>query len=129
MKISIDFDNCLSTLEVQNVAKELISQGHEVFILTSRFDTIKRLQHPELHSNADLYKIAEEVGIKPINICFTNQELKAKHLFKSGIDIHVDDDKSTLIHIRDSSTTKGFNCTDVNFKTDLYNYINLAQEF
>ena len=76
MRISIDFDSCLSQPKVQELAKQLITQGHDVFILTSRFDSVRRLKFPDLASNEDLYQIAEEVGIKPHRIAFTNQQKK-----------------------------------------------------
>ena len=37
MKVSFDFDGTLSRKDVQKLAKELVSEGHEVWIVTSRF--------------------------------------------------------------------------------------------
>jgi len=37
MKVSFDFDGTLSKKDVQKFAKELVEEGHEVWIVTSRF--------------------------------------------------------------------------------------------
>ena len=37
MKVSFDFDHTLSRKDVQTFAKELVNEGHEVWIVTSRF--------------------------------------------------------------------------------------------
>ena len=46
--------------------------------LTSRFDRIRRLKFKDLKTNDDIYQTAEEVGVKPSRIAFTNQEKKLK---------------------------------------------------
>jgi len=37
-KVSFDFDSTLSRKDVQDFAKKLVSEGYEVWIVTSRFD-------------------------------------------------------------------------------------------
>jgi hypothetical protein len=37
MKISFDFDGTLEFTEVQEVAKELIEQGHDVFYINIKY--------------------------------------------------------------------------------------------
>ena len=50
-----------------------ISPGCQVYILTSRFDCIRRLKFNDLKQNDDIYQTAWEVGVKPSRIAFKNQ--------------------------------------------------------
>ena len=87
MKISFDFDSTLSTRKMQSIADDFISRGHEVHIVTSRFDK----NNTVIYTNEDLFKIADKVGISRENITFTNQNDKVGYL--EGFDIHFDDDE------------------------------------
>ena len=44
MKVGFDFDSTLSRKDVQEFAKELVNDGHEVWIVTSRFDDETAMQ-------------------------------------------------------------------------------------
>ena len=44
IKITFDYDGCLSQPKIQELAKKCISLGCQVYILTSRFDCIRRLK-------------------------------------------------------------------------------------
>ena len=37
MKISFDFDDTLTHIDVQNCARKLMSDGHTIYILTARY--------------------------------------------------------------------------------------------
>ena len=78
IKITFDYDGCLSQPKIQELAKKCISLGFQVYILTSRFDCVRRLKFNDLKPNDDIYQTAEEVGVKPSRIAFTNQEKKLK---------------------------------------------------
>lgn len=128
--ISFDYDKCLSEPNIQKIAKKVVSLGHEVFVLTSRNDGIKRLDYiAEWGSNECVFKDAEEVGIKPHHICFTNQNDKYKYLIGTKIQIHVDDDRSTFVNINRNTKVKCFDCTLKSFEQDLMEYIEATQNF
>ena len=129
MKISFDFDSTLTQEKIQQVAVALIKRNFEVWIVTSRFDNLQRLKFPDLKSNKDLYDLAQEIGIKPINIGFTNQQPKWILLNNSGIQVHVDDDLGELKSLAYYGIVKGFNCNSERFKEDLENYIEAIENF
>lgn len=87
MKVSFDFDSTLTTEPMQKLCKLYLLKGLDVYITTSRFEYAGE---STLYKNADLYKLAEELGIKFENIRFTN--MQQKYLFLEGFDIHYDDD-------------------------------------
>ena len=62
MRITIDFDDTLTKPHIQELAKKLVKR-HEVYILTSRLDSLYSKAHRHLHSNDDIYDVAEKVGI------------------------------------------------------------------
>lgn len=89
-KVSFDFDSTLSTKEVQEFAKELISKDIEVHIVTSRFEN-----HPKNKSfnNDDVFSIAKSIGISVCNIHFMNMVDKFEFFEKnSDFLFHLDDD-------------------------------------
>lgn len=87
MKISFDYDGTLRYKEVYDMAEELIREGHDVCILTTRYSDVSRYL-PEGASNDDLYDTAKRLGIKVIH---TEYEFKVGHIDKYEIDIHIDD--------------------------------------
>ena len=129
IKITFDYDGCLSLPHVQNIAKNCISLGCQVFILTSRFDCIRRLKFNDLKPNDDIYQTAEEVGVKPSRIAFTNQEKKWIHLLDTGVHIHIDDDLQVIKDLDFYKNVKGFNSNDKNLEEKLFDYIEAIQEF
>lgn len=82
MKISFDFDSTLSKTKVQNIAKRLMTENHEIVITTSRIKS---------YDNADLYSVADSLGIT--DITFTNAENKVEYLLRNNVDMHIDDDR------------------------------------
>ena len=93
MKISFDFDSTLTEVINQKLAKKFISEGHEVWITTSRLssDHGRSKGWPWIITqNETLFKLAEEIGIPEDKIKFTEGEHKWKSLYT--FDIHFDDD-------------------------------------
>ena len=102
MKVSFDFDSTLSRKDVQSFAKELVSEGHEVWIVTSRFDDEtgkEKNWHWILGQNQKLFDVADECGIKRENIKFTCMESKSIFLKDKGFVFHLDDDDIELMDI------------------------------
>ena len=105
MKLSFDFDNTISRKDVQEFTKRLIDDGHEVWIVTSRFDDVEGLTNnwnwiPT--QNLKLFKVAQELGIPESRIKFTNMIPKIDFLLGKGFAFHLDDDESELFDILES---------------------------
>jgi hypothetical protein len=90
MRVSFDFDNTISEVKMQELAKKYLELGTDVFITTSRASKIKNAPLP----NKDLFDVAESLGIKKENIKFT--EYEDKYLFVKDFDVHYDDDEMEI---------------------------------
>jgi hypothetical protein len=113
MKVSFDFDSTLSRKDVQEFAKKLVDEGHEVWIVTSRFDdesAMKKNWHWIKGQNQRVFDVAEFCGIKSEHIKFTCMESKSHFLKDKGFVFHVDDDTIELMDILES----GDKCFPVN---------------
>jgi len=102
MKVSFDFDSTLSRKDVQEFAKELVNDGYEVWIVTSRFDdesAMKKNWHWIKGQNQKLFDVAEDCGIRLENIHFTCMESKSIFLKDKGFIFHLDDDDIELMDI------------------------------
>lgn len=111
MKVSFDFDSTLDRKDVQQFAKELVKEGHEVWITTSRISneqskleytcnyTLDRI----FKSNKKLFRVADNVGIKREHITFCNFLDKINFIMERGFAFHLDDDVDELIAIMDSN--------------------------
>lgn len=130
LNISFDFDQCLSEEHIQEVAKKTIALGFNVFIVTSRMDGIKRLDFADKWGdNSIVYLIAKLVGIQNHHIGFTNQIAKHLYLMNTEINVHIDDDKTTIKNINKTTDVKCFDCTLPSFENDFFEYLQLATEF
>lgn len=113
MKISFDFDNTLSRHSVQEFATKLVYEGHEVWIVTSRYSeegAPEKLKNNVRESNVDVFEVAEDCGIDLNHIHFTNLGFKVDFLADNNFIFHVDDDVSELFEIRNHETT----CVPIN---------------
>ena len=122
MRITIDFDDTLTKPHIQELAKKLV-KNHEVYILTSRLDSLYRKAYKNLHSNDDIYDVAEKVGIKPQNVVFTNQASKLEHIHRGRVGIHIDDNEAELKNISALSSCKGFSSLDEEVEKDVLEYL------
>lgn len=103
-KIAIDFDDTLSTHEVQRLASKLIKDGHDVHIVTSRVCN-KLSQNPSW--NDDLFFTAEVLSIPMENIHFCNLSPKWKFFRDNDdFDFHIDDDPEEVDEINKNCKTK-----------------------
>ena len=116
MKVSFDFDSTLSRKDVQTFAKELVSEGHEVWIVTSRFSDEagkEKNWHWILGQNQRLFDVAEDCGIKKENIYFTCMESKSVFLEGKDFVFHLDDDDIELMDILERNRYSGDKCFPV----------------
>ena len=116
MKVSFDFDHTLSRKDVQSFAKELVDEGHEVWIVTSRFSD-EAAKEKKWHwiegQNQKLFDVAQDCGIKKENIQFTCMESKSYFLSGKGFIFHLDDDDIELMDIFESNKFDQSKCFPV----------------
>lgn len=87
-RVSIDYDDTLSTQRGKDLARRLIKEGKELVIVTRRRDS-------ELN---DVKRVAKEVGIK--KIYNTNGRLKWMKLKELGIQRHIDNSEEEIQAIK-----------------------------
>jgi len=121
MKVSFDFDGTLSKFGIQEFAKELITQGIEVWIVTSRWPDTP--QHRVL--NDDLFEVADELGIYRERIVFTCYEHKADYFLKHpNFVFHLDDDWIEIKVMEEKCKVKGISVFgNVDWKEQALNLI------
>ena len=129
MKISFDYDHCLTQKRIQEAAITLVNKGYEVWIVTSRFDNLKRLEYPDLKTNEDVFETAKQLKIPTHRIGFTNQEPKWISLNKGKFSIHIDDDKEALKGLEYYGVVKGIDCNAENFEERLAEMIKAIENF
>lgn len=107
-KVSIDFDDTLSTPQGQALAKRLISQGKDVYIITRR--------QSQLY-NA-VYDVADKLGIPRSKVYFTNGRMKWELIKKLGIGTHYDNNQNEIDLINKNTETKGMKFAAADSYTD-----------
>lgn len=113
MKVSFDFDATLSRKDVQSFAKKMVDSGHEVWIVTSRFDDETITNKGFIWAkdqNKILFEVADKCGISRENIKFTCMEPKVDFLIGKEFAFHLDDDDIELMDILESKDS----CKPVN---------------
>lgn len=104
MKVSFDFDSTLDRIDVQEFAHNLIKNGVEVWICTSRFSPENAHRKDW---NDDLFAVASKVGIPKDRVIFTNMANKSEVIKDMGFIWHLDDDWIELDFINADTKTKG----------------------
>jgi len=95
-KVSMDFDKTMSKPHVQEYAKQLLDQGHEVWVVTARYDEC----HIHLYNRTewteagqqDLWDVVDGLGIPRHHVRFMNMEPKYTYLDRTHFVWHLDDD-------------------------------------
>ena len=113
MKVSFDFDGTLEICSVQEYASELLKEGIEVWVVTSRFGDQELYQKffqtttkVDLTNN-DLRSITDKIGIPEERIHFTNMRDKWEFIENRGFVWHLDDDWIENEMINSRTLTKG----------------------
>ena len=89
-KISIDYDDTLSTDRGKKLAKQLIGMGHDLYIVTRR----------QSSDSAEVYRVADLLGIDKDKVKFTNGKLKWETIKRLGIQKHIDNNEDELKAIK-----------------------------
>lgn len=126
IRVSFDFDGSIGQkLHLQEYAKELISRGFEVWIVTARYDTTERytedfkVKYKILDIEAEhkhLYDIASECGIQRDHIQFMNMALKSEFFKDNDFLWHLDDDQFECNDINKNTNTVAIQCNSSNWK-------------
>jgi hypothetical protein len=96
-KVSIDFDDTLSTPRGQALAKRLMSEGKIVYIITRRQST----------EGLAVYAMADKLGIPHSRVYFTNGKMKWEEIKKLGIGTHYDNNQKEVDLINANTDTRG----------------------
>ena len=91
-KVSIDYDDTLSTDRGKELAKKLLEEGKDVSVITRR-------QADQLD---EVYKTAEELGIPRDKVHATNGKLKWETIKKLGIERHIDNNENEIKAIQEN---------------------------
>lgn len=105
-KVSFDYDGTLALPSVEEFAKELVEQGYDVWVVTSRIgdDDLENSFQPWRTPdwNRDLWESCERIGIPKDNVVFTSFKEKIDYLKDKNYIFHLDDDLYELTAIMES---------------------------
>ena len=94
MKISFDVDGVLDTPQGMALARRKIANGDRVYIITGR---------NEERMSAEVYAIANELGIPRLRVYFTNGADKWKTIQSLGIELHIDNNEEQVNKIKENT--------------------------
>jgi len=103
-RVSFDYDGTLALPHVEEFAKELVEQGYEVWVVTSRVSDEDSVVRPwkSPNWNDDLWDSCERIGIPKSRVKFTAFADKITFLEGMGFTFHLDDDLYELTAIMES---------------------------
>ena len=84
MRISFDFDGTLTEPHIQQICKNKLHEGHDVFIITKRYKNPSEAPY--------VYQLAESLGINEKNIYFTDRKWKHGFIHFLEINEHYEDE-------------------------------------
>jgi len=90
-RVSMDYDDTLSTLRGQQMARRLLNQGKDLYIITRRQES----------ASGPVYKITDDLGISRDKVHFTNGQLKWETIRRLHIQKHIDNNPDELKAIKD----------------------------
>lgn len=90
-KVSFDFDETLSRPEVQEYAAELLANGIDVWVVTTRYDENHKHRYPFNATLDDLWQVVDKIGIPRWKVRFTCFEYKHTYLDGTDFRFHLDD--------------------------------------
>jgi hydroxymethylpyrimidine pyrophosphatase-like HAD family hydrolase len=96
-RVSFDFDGTLETKRGQEIAKNELEAGNDVWIITAR----------DISDSRPVLKIADTLGIPHSKVVFTNGEDKWKYMIRYRIAKHYDNNAEQIKKINKHTNTKG----------------------
>lgn len=124
MIISFDFDGTLENEfgslientqkhEIQSLAKKYLEEGHDVRILTRRYDYNNR-HKGKGNEYEEVFEMAKKLGIEKIH--FTNREYKYSHIIDLNIDVHFENDEYEVSLISENKNCKVIHVESSNWR-------------
>ena len=117
MKVSFDFDGTLfdefdgvlnkQKEEIQKIANNYLKDGHEVCIITKRYDYNNR-NLGKKREYEEVMDLANNLGIK--DVYFTNREWKDTYIINLGINMHFENSEYEVKSIEESCTKNNHKC-------------------
>ena len=89
-KISIDFDDTLSTQRGQRLAQDILRQKDNLYVVTRRRSS----------ESSGVYAVTDKLGIPRNKVIFTNGKLKWETLRRLGITKHIDNNPDEIAAIK-----------------------------
>lgn len=120
--ITLDFDGCTSTKEVQDFYHQIKDKAN-VFVLTRRYDCLHKHLWKDNPSNDEVWYVVEKLGIPKENVFFTNFKYKYHFLKDTFVLLHLDDDWNEIEYINKHTSTKGICTMETNWKKRILTYI------
>ena len=114
MRISFDFDGTLDDdfdgtinkqkKEIQSIAKKYVNYGHDVCIITKRYESGKSIKDESII----VFQLAKELGID--KVYFTNREMKFAHIINLKIEKHFENSQYEVDLINQVCIERGHKC-------------------
>jgi hypothetical protein len=89
-RISIDFDDTLSTQRGQRLAQDILRERNDLYVVTRR----------NSFESAGVYRVTDLLGIPRNKVIFTNGKLKWETLRRLGITKHIDNNPDEIAEIK-----------------------------
>ena len=96
IRVGFDFDNTLSLLRGQELAKEELAKGNQVFIITGK----------DKSKSKRVYKVAQKLGIPTSNVHFTLKNKIADTIKGLKLDMWYDNDQKQLDFVAQNTGIK-----------------------
>ncbi len=96
-RVSIDYDDTLSTDKGKELAKRLISEGKDVYIITRRHKLMGSV----------VYNTAKDLGIPADRVYFTEGKLKWATIDRLKISTHYDNNQNEIDKINEMTDSRG----------------------
>lgn len=126
MRISFDFDGTLENdfdgtlnlqkIEIQQLAKKYVSEGHTVFIITKRYGPEMANQGLK-NEHKKVLILAQILGIPLQNCIFTNREFKNNMIVNQKIDMHFENSEYEVQLIDKTCFRSGHKCLTLHIES------------
>lgn len=126
MRISFDFDGTLENdfdgtlnlqkIEIQQLAKKYVSEGHTVFIITKRYGPEMANQGLK-NEHKKVLILAQILGIPLQNCLFTNREFKNNMIVNQKIDMHFENSEYEVQLIDKTCFKSGHKCLTLHIES------------
>jgi hypothetical protein len=110
IKVGFDFDNTLSLIRGQELSKEELAKGNEVYIITSK----------DKHKSKNVYRVAAKLGIPTSNVRFTYKDRIVDAVKGLGLSKWYDNDQTQLDFIKANSGVQAIKFESMNPFTNFY---------